>query len=103
MKNPLRQARNVYQLIRLESSSKNKYLDWSVEVLPGEAHDDERESSHAVKCPLSEAEVVNQCVNIGWDDVTNRHNALKERQKLQLEFCVSLSALSTFFYWLKRL
>lgn len=53
------------------------YLYWSVEVLPCETHDNERQGSHAVKCPLSKAEVVNQCVNISWDDVKNSHNALK--------------------------
>lgn len=59
-------------------------------MLPGEAHDNERQSSHAIKGPLSKAEVVDQCVNIGWDDVKNGQNTLKGREKFQiLEFCVS--------------
>lgn len=77
------------------SSSKKKItnLYWSVEVLPGEAHDDERQGSHAVKRPLSKAEVVDQCVNVGWDDVKNSHNALKWRQKFHILGLLCLGVL----------
>lgn len=79
-------------------SKKKQYLYWSVEVLSGEAHDDKRQSSHAVKRPLSKAEVVDQCVDVCWDDVKNSHNALKWRHKFHIFGFVSCRAGSAAFY-----
>lgn len=67
-------------------------------MLPGEAHDDEGQGSHAVKRPLSEAEVVDQCVNVSWDDVKNSHNALKWRQKFHILGLLGLAVLGQWSF-----
>lgn len=42
-----------------------------------EAHDDEREGSKPVESPLSKAEVVNERVDVCWNDVADTQNCLK--------------------------
>lgn len=56
---------------------KEPHLHWPVEILSGEAHDNESQSCQTIKRPLSKAEVVYESVYVCWDDVENSQNTLK--------------------------
>lgn len=40
------------------------HLHWSVELLPGETHDDKSQGRQTIEHPLSKAEVVNEGVDV---------------------------------------
>lgn len=49
--------------------------------LPGEAHDYDSQYCQTIKSPLTKAEVVNEAVDVCWDNVANSQKTLKERRK----------------------
>lgn len=59
----------------------SNHLYWSMVFLPGEAHDYDSQYCQAIKSPLSKAEVVNEAVDVCWNNVTNSQKTLKERGK----------------------
>jgi len=54
-----------------------------MELLPGEAHDDESQRRQAVKHPLSKAEVVNEGVDVWWESVEKSQKTLKTDREME--------------------
>lgn len=68
--------------------SAKPHLNWSMELLSGETHDYYSQRCQTIKRPMRKAEVVNEGVDVCWDNVENSQRTLKQTETKPRNICL---------------